>query len=90
MTYKEKIELLKERRLKLKRRIAKEQKDYKKLLYKSRNVRMSSHIGPRIGFFKDLVLELNNAIGLLEGKISKKQYLNYQDGDDMDKILMSL
>ena len=81
------IDILKKRQRKLKRRIAKEMKEYRKLRYKSSHLRRTSLLNPRIGLFKDHLLELEHDIYFLEGKITEKQFLNYQDGDELDMVL---
>lgn len=63
-------------------------KEYQKLKYKSPYLRRTSLLNPRIGLFKDHLLELECVINFMEGRITAKQFLNYQDGDDVDMLGM--
>ena len=80
------IEVMEKRLRKLEQRIAKERRSFPR--NKSRSVRQASGIGPRIGFFQDLTVELSNTLQFLKGEKSEKEYLACQNGDDTDRLGM--
>ncbi len=78
------LSVAEERLRRLDLRIAKERDDFPS--QKSRAVRMSSRIGPRIGFFLDLRVELFNTIQFLRGERSEEDYITCQNGDNADEV----
>ncbi len=84
------LTLLKKRERSLKKRIKKERESLNALRHKSRRIRLSSAIGPRVGYFTDKLQELQNTIQLLTSAKTKEEFLTSQNGDELDTLLSVL
>lgn len=84
------LDILKKRATLLRKRIKDEKQSLNRLKHKSRNVRLASGLGPRIGYFTDKLNELESAIKLLEGKIKPKEYIILGNGDEYDRFVTGL
>ena len=82
--------VMKKRLKKLNKRISDDNKKIENLKYKSRSIRMSSRLGPRINWFTDRRDELSLAIQMIEGKMSPKEYDTWLNGDEMDNLLCGI
>lgn len=74
----EQLKVLKRRRRILRSAVNANKRILQRLAHKSRHIRRSSTAGPRHNFFLDRLQELEIAIMFLEGKMSKKEYLDAQ------------
>ena len=74
----EQLKVLKLRQRRLRAAVKANEKILSRLAHKSRRVRMSSMAGPRKNFFLDRLQELEITIEYLEGKRTKKEYLDSQ------------
>lgn len=72
------LKVLKSRRRVLRSAVKANEKILSRLSHKSRRVRMGSMAGPRKNFFLDRLQELEITIEFLEGKRTKKEYLDSQ------------
>jgi hypothetical protein len=81
---------LKKRQTLLQKRIDHESANIHNLRHKSRSVRMNSPLHRRIGFFKDLELEIDYAIRLIEGKLTVNNYVKMNNGDELDMLASGL
>lgn len=80
------LSCLKRRERALKRRIKNERTAFQRLRHKSRAVRLSSPVRPRIGFFTDHLQELQIVIALVEGNMTEDKFVRYQNGDELDAM----
>ncbi len=74
----EQLKILKRRRRVLRNAVNANKRILQRLSHKSRRVRACSGAGPRRDFFLDRLQELEITIMFLEGKMTKKEYLDAQ------------